>query len=203
MRAASVVVTSLVLFSGAAPSASGQDARPNISWGLLGGGSVPIGDSRSGLKGGRHVGVMAEALWPRDWRALRFEATYAVFRFPGGALRDSLDQPAGQLTGIVRLRAATANLILRPVARSAVSSYLIAGVGIFRVQTRFEPPRASGVSTHTSPPRTRFGLNAGLGFEMSRARVSVLAEARYHAVLHAPDQPELRMIPVSLGLCLR
>ena len=202
MRTMTAVLSALVFSSGVATSASGQEAMDRVSWGVLGGKSFPTGPS-IGMKHGHYVGALAEISWRNPGRALRFEVMSTMLQFAPTSASDSVGQHIGEVTGGFRLRAATANLVLRTERKSAVHSYLIAGVGAFGVHTRLEVPQASGSSSHTTPVRMRVGFNAGLGLALSLGRVTALTEARYHAVLHRYDQPELRMIPVSLGVRVR
>ena len=200
MRPSIGILTGLILCSTIAPTASGQDAESKVSWGLVGGGSFPISSSRF-LDQGLHLGALVELTWSRPWRAVRLEATLTELGFPAYPAFDENFQHAGEITGGLQVRGAMANLILRAVGEASVRSYFIGGLGVFRVQSRFElRPRGERFALES---RTRVGLNAGLGLQASRGRATLLAEGRYLAILHKVDQPELRMIPVSLGLRLR
>ena len=201
MRPSIVILTGLLLLSSIAPTASGQDSENEVSWGLLGGRSFPTGGSGEYLEPGRYLGAFAELTWTWPWRAVRLEATLTEIGLPVAQMTDENGEPAGEFTSGWHVRGAMANLILRAVGEATVRSYFIGGLGVFRIHSYLEP--LPNGPTQESEARTRVGLNAGLGVQASRGRLTLLAEGRYLVVLHAADQPELRMIPVSFGLRLR
>ena len=192
-------VISLVLASGAVAVAPGQDTPPRVSWGLHGAMALQIGPPDV-LDPGYQGTAFVEVPWPAAFRALRLEAMYTVLPYSPGIAIDSIGQPMGEVHNTVRLRAIALNLIVRRSDWSVVRPYLVAGAGVFRVDVRVEAP---GYGVGITPAVNRVGGNAGLGFESSLRRVTLFAEARYHAVLHREDQSELRFVPVTFGVRVR
>jgi hypothetical protein len=67
------------------------------------------------------------------------------------------------------------------------------GVLVLAVPLSLRPPSKM-------PDERRTGVNAGLGLEMPRERVTAFVDLRYHIVYWESHASPLRMMPLSLGL---
>lgn len=203
MRARGFAAAILVALCTAAPSSAAQEnARPELSWGLVAGASFPVGGVRRTLKSAPHVGATLEVRTRYPGVSLRLQGTYDSFRaHPLVLVIDSVGETIGTMTGGMRLLGGTANVVFRaPYRDDPVRLYLIGGVDVFRVQRHFEAPTEHGRSRYTDRARIRTGANAGLGVEVPRERVTAFAELRYHFVRGVLDRSALRVVPLSLGL---
>jgi hypothetical protein len=198
-----IAATLVAVCTAARSTAAQENDRPELSWGLAGGASFPVGGVRKALKSSAHAAATLEVRTPYPGVALRLEGTYNYFRdrLPAMVVADSVGQSIGTITGGMRLLGVTANVVFRgPYREDPVRPYLVGGVGVFRVQRHSDFVAEHGRLRYTERARIRTGANAGLGLEVPRERVTAFAELRYHFVRGVFDRSALRIVPLSLGL---
>ncbi|MEO7086404.1 MAG: hypothetical protein ABI442_10990 [Gemmatimonadaceae bacterium] len=184
------------LFSGLSAASAQTTSRPAFSFGVLAGGSIPVGFTGQAYNGGFQFGGVAQASTPVEWLDVSLDAGYQHL----GASSVVLPNPGGPTFGTVRpnlqVYSGVANLVIRlPGFQSAIQAYAIAGAGEFRVPTGF----LTGLGQPNENAETRFGTDAGLGVEAPIGRSTVFAEARYERI----GADGMRLVPVSLGIRFR
>lgn len=162
-------------------------ARAQLTLGLGGGATVPVGDFSKATKTGYNVLATL---------GLRVPA------FPLGLRVDGMfNQIPSQFSGVTHSQIWTvnanlvANLVNTPHA--PLVPYLVAGVGYYntryRVSTSGDSLSGSGDLNDND-----FGLNAGIGIRLGLGNASVFAEGRYHYIFMSGTH--LQMIPFTLGI---
>lgn len=164
----------------------GSYANP-ISFGIFGGGSVPLGDFKNDAGTGWHVGGVLQWNSPSSPFGFRFDGAYHKFGDKGG-----LDTYPSIVNGTIN------GLWTFPMASSTVRPYLIAGAGIYN-------ERCSGCNSQTKP-----GINGGGGITVPLSGFSTIIEARFHLVFDSqsatgssPAISNTTFIPISVGLLFR
>lgn len=156
-----------------------------ISLGVGGGVVVPTGDlangSTTGLSGTAQVRVKP----PVSPLGFQVDAFYTRFGFDGGG-------------GHSRMLGGTANAVFAFPGVSMARPYLIGGVGLYN-------SKASIDELGSSDAETKFGLNAGAGFDFGFGKAKLFAEGRFHAILKAvPDlsgsEKAGYLIPLTVGV---
>ena len=77
--------------------------------------------------------------------------------------------------------------------------YLLGGVGMYNGKTSLD-------GLGSSESQTKFGLNAGAGFDFGLGKANLFADARFHAILKGGvdsttlEETTSYMIPITLGL---
>jgi opacity protein-like surface antigen len=74
--------------------------------------------------------------------------------------------------------------------------YLIGGGGVYNFKTTGTNDLGTIVSTDNST--TKFGLNAGAGFDFKLGSVGLFLESRFHDVFMSGQ--DLKFVPITLGL---
>ena len=147
-----------------------------------GGVSVPTGDFDNAAKLGWH-GTAAVRILPQTL-PVGFQVDGSFARLSD---ESSLDI-ASQLiygTGDVLYRFQTSESTrFRP--------YLIGGVGVYNLD-----PKGNDVPA-TASSQTKFGLNAGAGFDFNAGAASLFAEGRFHNVF--TDVSDTQFIPITVGV---
>ena len=165
------------------PIAAAEAQRP-VSIGLGGGVSIPEGDLRNGVNTGWH-GLATIALSTlMQPLGLRLDVAYNRFGFTDEtqlALGDDGNQTVGS---------ATLNVTYRlPMTNSALSPYIISGLGAYRTECSIEPG---------CDATTRYGWNIGLGTKLYVLGVRSFLEARYHRTDRG--ESDVHYFPVTFGL---
>jgi hypothetical protein len=200
-----IIIIGLVAISSAFESASAQGHEPHeVSLGLMGGGSPPIGSLLLGIERPWHAGAIAELRSSFPGVSFRFEASYFSRSTSPAVAIDSIGGVMGEVAAGQRVVGGIANAVFRaPFGTRSIQTYAIVGIGVFGIQTYSEGPGPTGPWRLTLPLEIRPGLNAGLGVETTIRRVTAFAEARYHAVRQAVRTPTLQMVPLSVGFRVR
>jgi opacity protein-like surface antigen len=79
---------------------------------------------------------------------------------------------------------------------STFRPYLIGGVGVYNIKTTGADDVGGVVDTDNST--TKFGLNAGAGFDIKAGGVGLFVEGRFHDVF--TDGTNFRFIPITVGV---
>ena len=93
----------------------------------------------------------------------------------------------------------TANAVYAFPSASVARPYLIGGVGVYSGKTTVD-------GLGSSDSETKFGANAGAGFDFKLGAASLYAEGRFHAIFKAAvdadtfEETTAYMIPLTLGL---
>ena len=110
------------------------------------------------------------------------------FQVDASYSRMGFDQGDGHMSTL----AGTANAVYAFPSAAAARPYLIGGLGVYNM-------RAGGEAV------TKFGGNAGAGFDLKLGSASLYAEGRFHAILNGGinetgEEATAYMIPLTVGL---
>jgi hypothetical protein len=173
-----VAVTMLL----SAPSLKAQGAE----FGLGGGLGVPLGtfDDRTNM--GWH-GLAAISFVPNEWPVgIQFDGQYQQYKLDGSSsLKD-------------RFIMGTGNIVFKfkTSEESTFRPYLIGGGGVYNFKTTGDDDLGGVIDTDNST--TKFGLNAGAGFDFKAGSLGLFIEGRFHDVF--TEGEDMRFIPITLGL---
>lgn len=183
MRSSRITHRAVVALAAVAPCAAALPAQRVVSLGVGGGVSLPTGELGDAAQTGWHALGALVVGTPMQPLGLRIEGTYHRF-----ALDD-----VGPLAGGTRaIAAATGNVTYRmPATRSALSPYVITGLGAYR---------AGCGGDGTCDATMRFGWNAGVGTRWYLRGVRGFVEARYHRT--TSGGAAMPWVPVTFGLLL-
>ncbi len=94
----------------------------------------------------------------------------------------------------------TGNLVykFKTSEESSIRPYIIAGGGVYNVKTTGSDNVGTVVGTDNST--TKFGLNAGAGFDFKAGSAGLFVEGRFHDVF--TDGPNVKFIPITVGVRL-
>ncbi|MEO6056968.1 MAG: outer membrane beta-barrel protein [Gemmatimonadales bacterium] len=156
-----------------------------VSVGLGGGIVVPTGDLANGTSTGYSGTAQLRAKPPASPLGFQVDAFYTRFGFDG-------------IDGHSRMIGGTANAVYAFPSASAARPYLIGGAGLYN-------SKASIDGLGSSDAATKFGLNAGAGFDFGFGKAQLFAEGRFHTILKAvPDvngnEKAGYMIPLTVGV---
>jgi opacity protein-like surface antigen len=173
------VVGLAVVLSAQAAQAQG------LSLGLGGGVVVPTGDLAEGSSTGWSGTAQLRVKPPVSPLGLQVDAFYTRFGLDG-------------IDGHNRVLGGTANAVFAFPGVSAARPYLLGGVGLYNWKASID-----GLGSTDS--QTKFGLNAGAGFDFGLGKAKLFAEGRFHAILKAvPDasgeEKAGYMIPLTVGV---
>jgi hypothetical protein len=152
-----------------------------LSFGLGGSAVVPTGDMSDGVSTGWGGMALVRVKPPVSPLGLQVDGFYNRFGY------------ANDAEGHTRMLGATANAVFAFPGVSAARPYLIGGLGVYN-------SKASGFDEST----TKFGANAGAGFDFGLGSAKLFAEARFHAIFKGLndglEEKTAYMIPITLGL---
>lgn len=168
-----------VLAVGALLGAPVVSAQTPMQFGLGAGVSIPTGTTGAGLKTGWHATGLVQFSPPSLPVGFQIDASYRQLGFDGGGGKD-------------RLIDGTADVVYNiAVAKKArYRPYLIGGVGVYNVKA------IPDVGTSLSD--TKFGINAGAGFNFVSSGVGFFVEARFHDVF--VEGSNFQFIPITAGV---
>jgi hypothetical protein len=177
------VIRGALLAATLIPAMSIGAQRP-ISVAVAGGLSVPQGNLSDATTTGWHaLGslVLSTLMQPIGFR---LDVAYNQFAFSddvGAVVGNDANQSVGS---------ATLNLTYRlPVTNSAMSPYLISGLGAYQSRC------SDGAGCDAT---TRYGWNVGMGSKLTVLRMRTFVEARYHRTQRAGEG--LYFFPLTVGL---
>lgn len=160
----------------------------------LGGGvGVPLSDFDDVAKLGWH-GLAGVSFVPTGWPVgIQVDGQYQQYKLDEnvvgpGSLKD-------------RLILGTANIVykFKTSEDSRFRPYLIGGGGVYNLKTTGSSDVGNVLDTSNS--ETKFGLNAGAGFDFKAGSAGLFVEGRFHDVFFS-NTPDLQFIPITVGVRL-
>lgn len=184
-----VVMGAMALVAGSmvyATNAQAQGQGPGVEFSLGGGVSVPTGDFDDAAKLGWH-GMAAISFVPQTL-PVGFQVDGNFSRFSNEGDFDIKDQ----------LIYGTANVVYRfqTSEDSRFHPYLIGGGGVYNFDLKGDDVDLLPGGDPDS--QTKFGINAGAGFDIKAGAVGLFVEGRFHDVL--TEGSNLTMIPITVGV---
>jgi hypothetical protein len=154
-------------------------AQTPVQFGLGAGLSIPTGTTSDGLKTGWHATGLVQFSPASSPVGFQVDASYRQLGFDGGGGKEQI------IDG-------TANAVynLAVAKETQFRPYLIGGVGVYNVKAK--PDVGTAVSD------TKFGINAGAGFNFKSSGVGFFVEARFHDVLVSGS--DFHFIPITAGV---
>jgi opacity protein-like surface antigen len=156
-----------------------------LSLGVGGGAVMPTGTYGDLMSMGWNVTAVARLKPPASPLGFQVDAFYSRF-----GLENDID-------GHNRMIGGTANAVYAFPSTSPVRPYLLGGVGFY--DQKITVGDASG-------SESKFGLNAGAGFDSSMGSAKLFADARFHTILNGSvdaetgEEANAYIIPITLGL---
>jgi hypothetical protein len=172
-----------------ATSAQAQGEGPGAEFSLGGGITLPSGDFDDVAKLGWH-GLVGVSFVPQSFPV--------GFQVDGSFSRLSADESAvGGLDLKHQLIYGTGNVVykFKTSEDSKFRPYLIGGVGVYNYDVK-----GSDADLIADGSTTKFGLNAGAGFDIKAQSVGFFVEGRFHDVF--TDGSNLKFIPITVGVRL-
>jgi outer membrane protein with beta-barrel domain len=165
-----------------APTLKAQGAE----FALGGGVGVPLGTFDDQTKMGWH-GLAAISFIPNGWPVgIQFDGQYQQYKLDGSSsLKDRFIVGTGN---IVFKFKSSEDATFRP--------YLIGGGGVYNFKTTGTNDLGTIIDTDNST--TKFGLNAGAGFDFKAGGLGLFIEGRFHDIFTTGE--DLKFIPITLGL---
>lgn len=152
-----------------------------MSFGVGGGVVVPTGTLADGVG----TGVSGTAL-------LRVQPAASPLGFQVDASYSRFGVDVGD--DHFRMLTATGNAVYAFPSASTARPYLIGGVGLYN----------SKASIPDAESQTKFGFNAGAGFDFGLGKAKLFAEARFHAIMKGTADLEgektAYLIPITVGV---
>jgi Outer membrane protein beta-barrel domain len=171
-----------------ATSAQAQTEGTGVEFGLGGGVSIPTGDFDDAAKLGWH-GQAAVSFIP--------QSLPVGFQLDGNFSRFSAeDATSGGLDIKYQLIYGTGNVVykFKSSPDSKFRPYIIGGVGVYN----FDLKGSDADLVPGDNSQTKFGINAGAGFDIKAQSVGFFVEGRFHDVF--TDGPNLKFIPITVGV---
>ncbi|MGH7497773.1 MAG: outer membrane beta-barrel protein [Gemmatimonadales bacterium] len=160
-----------------ASTARAQGAEFSLGGGL----SIPSGTFSDGSKTGWH-GLAAVSFVPTGSPVgIQIDGAYNQFKSKVTGSDAKLQLISGTANAVYKFKTSEGSRF-RP--------YLIGGGGVYNAK----PKNPTGTS------QTKFGFNAGAGFDIKAGGVGLFAESRFHDVF--TDGPNLKYIPITVGVRL-
>src|SRR3954462_2415442 len=185
MRVLAKGVTALaIVMAATVPSLEAQGAEFSLGGGVGG----PTGTFDNTTKLG-WMGLAAVSFVPTNSPVgLQFDGQYHQYKFDdGGSSKE-------------RFLVGTGNIVFKfnTAEGSAFRPYLIGGGGVYNYKAT--GATTVGDVTSTTGSTTKFGLNAGAGFDFKAGGAGLFVEGRFHDVFTPGD--DLKFIPITLGIRL-
>lgn len=176
------VIAAITSLTVAVP-ASAQLASSPARFGIVGGGTFPIGNLSDVSSSGWHAGALVDLGLPLVPLGFRVEGAWHQLgsKELGGLIPESEK---------ARVIAVTLNATYAFGPQPLVKPYIIGGVGGYNV--RFEPSGADSFS------ETRFGINLGAGLRVQLTGFATFAEIRWHDIFTTGSS--VQMLPISVGV---
>jgi opacity protein-like surface antigen len=170
---------------------SGSSARAQGAEFSLGGGvALPLSDFNDEVKTGWN-GLAGISFVPTGWPVgIQIDGQYQQFKvdedvFGANDLKD-------------RLIVGTANIVykFKTSEESTVRPYLIGGGGVYNRKITGDDDLGGTLDTDNST--TKFGINAGAGFDFKAGSVGLFVEGRFHNVFF--EGSDMNFFPITVGL---
>jgi hypothetical protein len=154
-------------------------AQTPVQFGLGGGVSIPSGSSSDGLKTGWHGMALVQFLPASSPVGFRLDGAYHQMKFDGGGGKEQI------ING-------TANAVyeFKVASETKFRPYLIGGGGIYNLKAKPD--------VGASASKTKFGINAGAGFNFGTSRTAFFVEGRFHNVFVSGS--DFHFIPITAGI---
>jgi opacity protein-like surface antigen len=178
------------LILGLLVSASRLDAQ-GVEFSLGGGIGLPLSEFNDEAKLGWH-GLAGLSFVPTGWPVgVQIDGQYHQFK---------LDDAIGASDIKDRFILGTADLVykFKTSEDSPVRPYLIGGGGVYNFKRTGSDDLGGVVDTDNS--QTKFGVNAGAGFDFKAGSVGVFVEGRFHNVFFSGS--DLNFFPITVGIRL-
>jgi hypothetical protein len=174
-RPTGVVALALLVLLGA----RALSAQTPVQFGLGAGLSIPTGATSDGLKTGWHATGLVQFSPASSPVGFQIDASYRQLGFDGGGGKDQI------IDG-------TANAVYNFAVSNETQfrPYLIGGVGVYNVKAKPD--------VGTSLSDTKFGVNAGAGFNIKTSGVGIFVEGRFHNVF--VEGSDFHFIPITAGV---
>lgn len=182
-----VIPLALALGLGAAPLHA-----QGVEFSLGGGIGFPLSTFDDVAKLGWH-GLAGLSFVPTGWPVgIQVDGQYQQYKLDedvvgSGSLKD-------------RLILGTANVVykFKTSEESTFRPYLIGGGGVYNLKTTGESDVGGVIDTDNS--QTKFGVNAGAGFDFKAGSAGLFVEGRFHNVFTTGK--DLKFIPITVGVRL-
>jgi len=157
-----------------------------MSFGFGGGLVVPTGTLGDGYSTGYSGSALVRVQPPASPVGFQVDAFYTRFGLQNGV------DGHGQMIG------GTANAVFAFPGASMARPYLIGGLGLYNNKVSID-------GLGSSESQTKFGINAGAGFDFGLGKAKMYAEGRFHAIMKGVadangDEKAAYMIPLTVGL---
>jgi len=159
--------------------ASIASAQMPVQFGLGGGVSIPSGSSSNGLKTGWHGMGLIQFKPAASPVGFQIDGAFQQLGFEGGGGKRQIIDGTGNIVYEFQVAPETR---FRP--------YLIGGGGVYNVKDKQD--------IGGSDSFTKFGINAGAGFNIQASGVGLFVEGRFHNVF-VPGS-DFHFIPITAGL---
>ena len=170
-----------------APALRAQGAEFSLGGGV----GVPLGDFDDAAKTGWH-GLAAISFVPNGWPVgIQFDGSYQQFNLDDAAFPGFSGLKNRFLMG-------TGNLVFKfkTSEESTFRPYIIGGGGVYNSKiTGSDDP-----NDILPGGETKFGLNAGAGFDIKTSGIGLFLEGRFHDIF--TDGADVQFIPITLGIRL-
>jgi hypothetical protein len=159
--------------------ASIASAQMPVKFGLGGGVTIPSGSTSDGLKTGWHGMGLIQFRPATSPVGFQIDGAYQQLKFDGGGGKDQI------IDG-------TANVVyeFQVSPETKFRPYLIGGGGVYNIKNKPD--------NFASSSDTKFGINAGAGFNVQASGVGVFVEGRFHNVF-VPGS-DFHFIPITAGI---
>lgn len=167
-----------------APALRAQGAEFSLGGGI----GMPLGDFDDVAKLGWH-GLAAVSFVPNGWPVgIQIDGQYQQYKIDQSeSLKD-------------RFLIGTANAVFKfkSSEESTFRPYLIGGGGVYNIKATGTDDLGGVIDTDNSV--TKFGINAGAGFDFKAGAIGLFVEGRFHNVF--TSGANTRFIPITLGIRL-
>lgn len=189
MRISNVVATLAIGMLVSTSTARAQGAEFSLGGGV----GIPLGDTGDRDNIGWH-GLAGVSFIPTGWPVgIQVDGQFHQFK-----LDDAVQPAGGDLKD--RLIFGTANIVykFKTSEETRFRPYLIGGGGVYNLKTTGADEVGGVIDTDNST--TKFGLNAGAGFDFKAGSVGLFIEGRFHDVF--TEGTDYQFIPITLGIRL-
>ena len=165
---------------------AGSAQAQGLSFGLGGGAVIPTGSMADVSSTGWSAMAVARLKPPVAPLGLQVDGFYSRLGLEG-------------IDGHSRIIGGTANAVFAFPGAGPARPYLLGGAGVYNM-------KASVEGLGDSESETKFGLNAGAGFDFGLGKANLFADVRFHAILKGGvdaatlEEATAYMIPVTVGL---
>jgi Outer membrane protein beta-barrel domain len=161
-------------------------AQAGLSLGLGAGAVIPTGD----------MGEVHSTGWTGQ-ASLRLKPAVSPVGFQVDASYNRLGIDSDLVEGNTSAFATTANAVFAFPSAAVARPYLIGGLGMYNMKATVDDVSGSD---------TKFGANAGAGFDLKLGSASLYAEGRFHAIFSGAfdaeslEETTAYMVPLTVGL---